>query len=361
MEAIQIPHLRMKNLSISQSALRSPVEIVKWLGAVQSQDYPAGKWAVGLRAQASTDAAVDQAYNDGAILRTHVLRPTWHFVTPADIRWMLALTAPRVKAAMASYHRKLELDQTILSLGNSTLEKALQGGRHLTREELEAHLQQAGIKSNGEVPSRHLFVLMNAELDGIVCSGARHAKQHTFALLEERVPKTRPLEREEALAELARRYFTSRGPVTLKDFIWWSGLSSLDAKAGLASIKSQLVEEVIDGQSYWLDPFSQPYTQDISPAVHLLPNYDEYIVSYANRGAIYDPARVKQVDARGNFLFNHTIVIDGQVAGTWKRAFKKDAVEITPNPFWELSNAETSALNAEMARYSQFLGMARAS
>jgi Winged helix DNA-binding domain len=357
MTSLPITRLRLGNQLIANSPFHSVVEVVSRLGAVQAQDYPSAKWAVGQRAQDLDDAAVEQAYNDGAILRTHVLRPTWHFVTPADIRWMLALTAPRVKAASAYYFRRQGLDQSVFSQANSVLEKALQGGKQLTRTELEPFLEQAGLISASDASLRFINIIINAELDGIICSGVNRGAQHTYALLEERVPGAPVLQREEALAELALRYFTSRAPATLKDFIWWSGLSGEQAKEGLALIREQLVEEKVDGQSYWLNPSSPPADEEISPAVHLLPNYDEYIVGYANRSAIYDPANVKKVDERGNFLFNHTIVIDGQVVGTWKRTFKKKAVEITPNPFIALSAAQAEALNAEMGRYSQFLGI----
>ncbi len=357
MSALPITRLRLANQQLAGSTALSPVEVVRWLEAVQAQDYPAAKWAVGQRAQAATDAAVAQAFNEGAILRTHVLRPTWHFVAAEDIHWMLALSSPQIKAAAAYYYRGLELDQTLLMRTNAVIEKALQGGKQVTRPELELLLEQAGIVSAADNPLRRLYVLFNAELDGIVCSGALRGKQHTYALLAERAPNARRLDRDEALAELARRYFTSRGPATLKDFAWWSGLSGADARAALAMVRSGLVEEGFDGQSYWLDPSSLPATPQSAPAVHLLPNYDEYVVSYTDRSAIFDPARVKKVDARGNFLFNHTIVIDGQVAGTWKRTFRKNAVEITPNPFTPLSEAENSSMSAEMGRYSQFLGL----
>ncbi len=347
----------MWNQLLARPLDKSPAEVVRWLGAVQAQDYPAAKWAVGQRTQTASNAAVEQAYQDGTILRTHILRPTWHFVTQADLRWMLDLTAPRIKTAVAYYYRKLGLDQSTLSRGNAIIEKALQGGKHLTRTEIDPLFVQAGIISATDEPLRSLYVIGSAELEGIVCSGTPRGKQHTYALITERAPNALVLEREEALAELARRYFTSRGPATLKDYIWWSGLSGANAKAGLEMIKPELVEEVVDGQSYWLAPSAQPNAQASVPAVHLLPNYDEYIVGYADRSAMFDPARIKKVDSRGNLLFNHTIVINGQAAGTWKRTVRKDGVEITPNLFTPLAQAEEQALAAAMARYSQFLGM----
>ncbi len=357
-----IPQLRLHSQRLDGSRFHSPVEVVRWLGAVQAQDYPAAKWAVGQRTRTATDAAIEKAFNEGAILRTHVLRPTWHFVAREDIRWMLALTAPQVKAVNAPYYRRLRLDQAIFEQANLILEKALQGGPggSLTRAELKLRLEQAGVISTADEPLRCLFILINAELDGIICSGALRGKQHTYALLAERAPDAPAMEREESMAELARRYFTSRGPATLKDFAWWSGLSAADARAAVALNEPTLVEERIDGQTFWRDHTPVRAAAIKPPAVHLLPDFDEYVVAYTDRRAIFDPAQVKQVDARGNLLFNNTLLVDGKVAGTWKRTLQKDAVEVTSNPFSPLSEAQNAALASEMERYSRFLGLALA-
>ncbi len=360
MVGLTITQARLRNQRLDGSSFPSPVEVVRWLGAVQAQDYPSAKWAVGLRARGVTDAAIEQAFNDGAILRTHILRPTWHFVAREDIRWMLALTAPQVRAVNATYYRRLGLDQAVFGAANAIIAKALEGGNQLTRSELEQHLERAGVTSATEDPLRGLYILITAELDGIICSGALRGKQHTYALLAERAPDARPLEREPAMAGLTRRYFTSRGPATLKDFAWWPGLSVADAKVALSLNEPQLVEEEIDGQSYWLHPSSLPAAPENLPAMHLLPDFDEYVVAYTDRRVIFDPARIKQVDARSNLLFNNTILVDGQVAGTWKRTLKKDSVAITLNPFEHLTEAESGALKTEIIRYGQFLGLALA-
>src|SRR5713226_2242979 len=228
MTNLDIAHRRLHNQLITRPMFEKPDDVVKWLGAVQAQDYAGAKWALGLRMQGVTDDVIEQAFADGAIIRTHVMRPTWHFVAPADIRWMLALTAPRINAY---YNRKLELDDAVFRHSNAVLAKALQGGKQLTRSELASVLQLAGIAADNLL--RSTYIIMRAELDGIVCSGARRGKQFTYALLDERVPQTRNLDRDEALAEFARRYFTSHGPATLQDFVWWSGLAAADAKAGL--------------------------------------------------------------------------------------------------------------------------------
>ena len=354
MTNLDIAHQRLHNQLISQRTCEKPGDVVEWLGAVQAQDYAAAKWAVGLRMQNATDDAIEQACASGALLRTHVMRPTWHFVSPADIRWMLALTAPRVHAANAYHYRRLELDDAIITRSNAVLANTLQGGKQLTRPELVSALKLAGIATDDLL--RFTYIMMRAELDGIVCSGARRGKQFTYALLDERAPQARTLDRDEALAQFARRYFTSHGPATLQDFVWWSGLTVADAKAGLEMVTSQLMHEVIDGQAYWFS-MSTPLAKDISQTAYLLPNFDEYIVGYTDRSAVFDASRTNKLDPRGNVLFSHTIVIDGRVTGIWKRTMKKDAVIITPSLLTPLNEAETHALVAAANRYGTFLDL----
>ena len=281
---------------------------------------------------------IEQAFTDGTILRTHILRPTWHFVLPADIRWMLALTAPRIIAASAYYYRTLGLDDTVFSHSNAVLAKALQGGKQLTRPELVSVLQQAGIVTDDL--QRFTYIIMRAELDGIICSGGRRGKQFTYALLDERAPQARILDREEALAELAGRYFTSHGPATLQDFVWWSGLTVADARIGLELVTSQLMHEVIDGQTYWRSA-SMPSAKDLSQTIYLLPNFDEYTVGYTDRSAIFDMSDAEKFDTPGNVL-NPTIVLDGLVVGTWKRTIKKDTVHSYPKSLYHSDQSRIS-------------------
>src|SRR6266446_3507417 len=353
MTILDIAHQRLHNQLITRRTFEKPGDVVEWLGAVQAQDYAAAKWAVGLRLQGTTDDDIEQAFTRGAILRTHLMRPTWHFVSPSDIRWILALTAPRVNAVNAYYYRKLALDDAVFMHSNAVLAKALQGGKQLTRPELASVLQQAGIATDDL--QRFTHIIMRAELDGIICSGARRGKQFTYALLDERAPQARMLDRDEALAELTMRYFTSHGPATMQDFVWWSGLTVIDAKAGLEMVKPQLVHEVVDGQTYWFSP-STPLVQDLSQAAYLLPNYDEYTVGYTDRSAIFDALHTNKLDPRGGLLTN-TMVLDGQVVGTWKRTFKKNTVVIEANPFVPLSITETRAFAASANRYGAFLTM----
>jgi hypothetical protein len=353
MTNLKIACQRLHNQLITQQKFEKAEDVVKWLCAIQSQDYAAAKWALGLRVPNSTDIFIEQAFNDGSILRTHILRPTWHFVSPADIRWMLALTAPRIIAASSYYYRTLGLDDTVFSHSNAVLAKALQGGKRLTRVELVSVLKRAGIATDELL--RSTFIMMRAELDGIICSGGRRGKQFTYALLDERAPQARILDRVESLAELATRYFSSHGPATLQDFVWWSGLTVVDAKTGLEMVASQLMCEVVDGQTYWRSA-SIPPINDLPPTVHLLPNFDEYTVGYTDRSAIFAMADAEKFDNPGNVL-NPTIVLNGLVVGTWKRTLKKDNVYLTVSLFATLNEVETRALTVSAERFGEFLNM----
>jgi hypothetical protein len=351
MTNLDIAHRRLHNQHLTGQTLETPQALVEWLGAVQAQDFAAAKWALGLRLQGVTDDDIEQAFTDGAILRTHIMRPTWHFVSPGDIRWLLALTAPRVHAANAYWYSKLELDDAIVKQSNDVLTNALQGGKQLTRDELACALQQAGIITEGE--QRVTYIIMRAELDGIICSGARRGKQFTYALLAERAPYARTLERGEALAELTMRYFMSHGPATIQDFVWWSGLTVADASAGLAMVTSYLLHETINGRTYWFSS-STPPEQNFSQVAYLLPNFDEYTVGYTDRSAIFDALHMNKLDPRNGLLAN-AMVLDGQIVGTWKRTFKKHSVVIEASPFVPLSNTEARAFAASANRYGEFL------
>ncbi len=331
----------------------SPEAVVAGLGAVQAQDYLAAKWAVAQRAGACTDAAVEAALDRGAILRTHVLRPTWHFVAPADIRWLLALTAPRVHAANAPYYRQTGLDARMFARSDDALAKALQGGHCLTRDELRDVLRDAGIRADG---LRLALLLMHAELEGVICSGPRRGKQFTYAALDERAPASRALRPDEALAELARRYFASHGPAQPQDLAWWSGLRIADAQEAIRLLGPALESRAFGDETYWLA--AAPRTRRRAGArVHLLPSYDEYVIGYRSRTPIIDAAHAKALGVRGGFVGVPVVTIDGRVAGSWRRTLDRGGVAIDVTLLLPLDAAVRSALEREAERYGRFVGV----
>ena len=351
-----IVRYRLHTQLLSQTTLTQPSEVVEWLGAVQSQDYAGAKWALAQRLKdVLTDAAIDLAFNEGRILRTHLMRPTWHFVTPTDIRWLLQLTAPRVHAANAFMYRSQGLDKVTLKRGNATLEKALRDGKQLTRAELTSEFQKVGLMSDGN-GVRMGYFLMYAELEGLICSGARRGNQFTYALLEERVPPVKTLPSDQALAELTRRYFATRGPATLQDFTWWSGLTMADAKKGIEMVKSDFVRHVWQDQSYWFANSTLPVKMK-SPTAHLLPNYDEYFIGFKDRSAIAEIAEKVGIKSNHPSLIAHIVILDGQIIGGWKRTLKKNSIFMELNLFTKLTKAEHRAVSKAIEDYGKFLGL----
>jgi len=350
---LDIVSYRLHNQHLHSNKFTQAADVVRILGAVQSQDFSGGKWAIGLRSNGLTDADVQRVFDDGAILRTHVMRPTWHFVAPEDIRWMLMLTAPRVLALMAYYDRQLELDRSIFKKSNAALVKALQNGKYLTRSELKLVFEKAQIPTQGQ---RLGHLLMHAELDAVICSGPRKGKQFTYALLEERASPTREWTREESLAELIKRYFLTRGPATLNDFSWWSGLTVADAREGLDMVKSQFESETIDGQTYWFAEDKIPVRQKASTA-YLLPNYDEYFIGFKDRSAIGKVLGNAGIQKDDPALLAHIIIMDGQVAGGWRRIIEKEKVRVEASLLRKLTPVEEQALINAAEQFGEFLGV----
>lgn len=341
---------RLHNQKLAAPNFRKPAEVVRWLGAVQAQDFRAAKWALGLRMRETTDAIIEEAYNEGLIIRTHLMRPTWHFATPEDIRWLLELTAPRVNIACGSNYRKFELDNETFKRSNKALASALKGGKHLTRSALKNILNQSGVAANDAVRLAH--ILLRAELDCVVCSGPRLGNQFTYALFDERVPATKTLNRDEALAKLTERYFKSHGPATLQDFVWWSGLTTADARQGLASIDRHLKQELLDEKTYHR-PRSTPPSSKTSHEAYLLPAYDEFFVAYKDREAIFELD--DSISAQG--ILGPTVFVNGKIGGTWQRTNATKSVSISSSATCRLTKRESSAIARAAERYAAFLGI----
>ncbi len=342
---------RLRSQHLLGPSPAAAADVVRHLVAVQSQDYPAARWAVAQRTANLTGADVDDALSSGSILRTHVLRPTWHLVTPQDIRWMLALTAPRVKALMACGYRRSGVDDAMLAKSNRVVAAELRGGP-LTRIELGEALRGEGIEPRFDNRLAHLMI--GAELDGIVCSGPLRGKQHTYALLDQVVPPVPARDRATALAELAGRYYTSHGPATIKDFAWWSGLSTADATTGTNTAQPQVECAELAGRTYWFAPTAQPRSGPV-PTTHLLPDFDEYTVAYADRTHLIEAADLHHMPSRMDVISNNVVVINGRVVGSWKRAVESGTVRVTVTPFQLLTKRAQATVAAAAERYAAFL------
>ena len=341
---------RLRNQKLSSPDFAEPVEVVRWCGAVQAQDFNGAKWALALRMREAKHVLIQRAYDEGRIVRTHVMRPTWHFVAREDIRWLLQLTASRVNIKSGSGYRMFELDTATLKRSNKVIANALKGGKHLTRSALKTLLNRAGI--NADNPVRLAHIVLRAELDGVVCSGPMDGKQFTYMLLDERVPQTtKTFSREEALAELARRYFKSHGPAAVPDFVWWSGLTVADANLAIELIDRDLRKEMVEEKLY-VGPRPGRTATQTKYSTHLLPAFDEYNVAYKARHLVIDGAApLSTWDVLGPM-----IIVDGKAAGTWKRTGDK---VIALNLSNTLKQSQKLAIAAAVERYTAFVAPGR--
>lgn len=353
-----IAHQRLINHRIEGEKCTTPEEVVRWMGAMQAQDYPQALWAIGARMQSATLPDIEQAINDGKIVRTWPMRGTLHFVPPEDAKWMVNLSAARMVAGDRRRLQQLELDDTTIGRATQLLYDALEGGKRLSRLDVMRLWEDAGISTKGQ---RGYHLLWHIAQTGLICMGPLEDKQQTFVLTDEWVPSSRQLSRDEALAVLARRYFVSHGPATVQDFAGWTGLTLTDARAGLEAAKSALVTERVDGQDYMLAATAIPSPDaHTSPGIHLLPGFDEYLLGYKDRSAVLAAEHAPHVVPGGNGVFMPIVVVAGQVAGTWKRTPRKNALDIVLTSFAHLGATQEAVIEAA-TRYSAFLGIPLAS
>lgn len=348
---MNIAHQRLYNHRLITTEFEKPSDVVAWLGAVQAQEYAHAKWALSQRMhEGFTDTEMERAFTNGEILRTHVMRPTWHFVTATDIRWMLELTGPRVDALNGTMYRKLELDDALFAKTNAALTKFLAGGKQMTRVEIGKALAEIGIVADGV---RLGYIVHRAELDAVVCSGPRRGKQFTYMLLDERAPHAKSLPRDEALATLVKRFFTSHGPATVQDFARWSGLTVADGKAGLEMNKPDLISETIDGDAYWFS-VSTPILNDVPMTAHFLPIYDEYTIGYKGLEAIIKPEYAEAMKNNNWSIFASTLEIQGYLVGVWRRTFEKKGVTLETQLFAPLTADQNAAYVAAIERFGKY-------
>lgn len=343
--------MRLAGHQLNGAVFERPRDLVAWMGAMQAQDYTMVKWAVGLRLKGGTLAAVNEALERGEIVRTHIMRPTWHLVAGEDIRWMLKLSGQRVKKSIDLWTKGTGLDipESLYTHCNDWIGRLLSGNRSMTKEELSKELEKVGIPVDPERIKRYL---LRAELLGIVCSGGDREGKPTYALLDEHVAPVPEISREEALTKLALNYFRSHAPATLKDFVWWSGLTVTEAKQAVGALGPQLRKETFGDQEFLIHTSCAETRK--KDCLHCLPPYDEYLVSYKNRSLILHPQHMPK--AYNNWgIFYPVMLHNGRIVGNWSRTKKEPAARVT---LFEPDHPLKSALlEKAIGQYLEFYGL----
>ncbi len=324
---------RLYNQQISRQQFSKPEEVVSWMGAVQSQDWQGGLWGIGLRMKNPDFTQILEAINTGKIVRTWPMRGTLHFIAAKDARWMLELLTPRIIANYAWRHEQLGITQDMLVRAGKVITKALRGGKRLTRPQIYELFEREKIPAK---ESKGLHILGRLAHDRLIIFGPREGKQATFVLFDEWIPKGESPSREEALREIAKRYFQSHGPATVYDFAWWTGLTMKDARKGYEMMKVSATER------------ERGSTEASGPNVYLLPPFDEYIVAYKDRSAIMEEHHGKLINPGANGMLAPTIIIDGRVVGTWNRKMEMKF-------FRKIDAQEKKAIDAAIERYRRFM------
>jgi hypothetical protein len=342
---------RITNHRLASPDFENPGEMVRWFGAVQAQDFFASLWAVGQRIKGSVEADVERAIAEKQIVRSYPMRGTLHFAPPEDLRWMLKLMTPRIIAKSAKLYRDASLNAAVFKKAASIFERALQGENQLTRDEMYEVLEENSIATKNY---RGLHILGHLSQQGLLCFGPRKGKQQTFVLLDEWIPDSNDLTREESLAKLTLNYFTGHGPATLQDLVWWSGLTVADIKSGVEMVKPQLQEDTVEGVTYYSSPNAsiKKSTQAL-----LLPVYDEYTVAYKDRDLLLDEKAAKSLKKVNNLVFTNTVVIDGNVVGVWRRTIKKEKALIEVNALTSLDKSQKEKIEAAAKKYGTFIGL----
>lgn len=346
-----IANLRMASQQLANPLFDDPHKLVTWMGALQAQDYKMVKWALGIRLKSANLPTIENALRKGEILRTHIMRPTWHLVAAEDIRWMLKLSAQRIKQANDSFAKGQQIDITeaLYTRSNRLLEKILEGNNHLTKQEIGQEFSKAGIAS--DTPYMNRF-MVRAEIEGIICSGIDKGNKPTYALLDERVSPLPALHKDEALACLATRYFRSHSPASLQDFAWWSGLPVTEAKQAIRFIETELIADRFASQNLYIHSSCQDCPS--TDIFHFLPAYDEYLISYKDRTASLLPEHSDK--AYTNYgLFFPIILHNGRIIGNWNRKASGKGFTIKTSFFTNEPVIPQSLIQLAEAKYKQFI------
>lgn len=351
MKTSNIAAIRFYNQQLANHNLKTPKQLIAWMGAMQAQDYGMAKWGIGARLVGITNKQVEEAINKGDIIRTHVMRPTWHFVSVDDIHWMLQLTAPRIKALLKASDKLLELTPDFISKTNAIIEKALSANNHLTRTELGHIISEKGI----ELDTRRLtHIMYHAEQDRLVCNGTVINNKQTYCLLEEKAPKPNKFDKDEALGKLAQKYFGSHAPATLQDFVWWSGLTVTEVKRAVQIINTNVVAEIIDGETYMFNK-SANIDFKLPNTAQLLPAFDEFLVSYKNRSHVLADEHYSKIINSKNGMFKPFVLYNAQVIGGWKKVTSKKGVDVEVDYFVTPTKTMQTAVEKAVNEYKAFV------
>lgn len=353
-DALDIARLRMQNSGLGGS-FAGAVDVVSSHVAMQSQDYGPATWSIAQRAPGVTSDDIEQAIADGSIIRTHVLRPTWHFVAREDARWLLALTGPRVQQSMARRRRELGLDTETRARARAAIVDALEGGTALTRDEIAKLLESRGIDPAGQ---RLPHLLMDCELEAVICSGGRAGRHQTYALANERLPGRRPFDRDEAVVHLVRRYLDSHAPATVHDLSWWSSLTIGDIRRALDHLSPDVENRTVDGLELWSMTSTAEPADSSGKGGHLLQTYDELIVGYTRSRFFGDP-RAEQARAgwKNRTLPTGLVLLDARIGGHWRRTTTKTAVKVEVLLYDEPTRSHRTALEEAASKLADFVGL----
>jgi hypothetical protein len=342
-----IPHSRLHSQLLIHQKPGSISQVIQRLGAIQGQDYLGALWSLGLRLPGSTQADLEKAFTTGELARFWGPRGTLFICGAADLRWLNAFCAARTIAGNQGRYKQLGLDDKSLTKSVSVIAKNLGNLPNLTRRELKAALEGAGIDTSGQ---RLVYLLQRAGLEGVIYQAAVTRNEPIYALMDEHIPANAFPDRDQALTELARRYFTSRGLARLTDFAWWAGIPKGEARQVLDDPELKWIVKEVDGVPYYATLATQPSQE--TGQVHLLPGFDEYLLAYEHRDDVLDPAH-RSIWWPGGGMFKYFILADGRFAGTWKRELKTDQVIVTLDPLKK--SLDRDALRARAEAYAAFL------
>ena len=352
-----VRRMRLQSLLLGTKHLDSPLEIVTWFGAMQSQDLASGKWSFGVRLPTWSQIDIDSAIERGEVLRTWPMRGTIHFVPPTDASWMLKHMGQKALAGAAARREYLGLDLATVEKSAGVLQEALTGGNRLTRTEASQVLNDAGIETAGQ---HSYHIIWYVSQIGITCIGPNQGKEQTVVLLKEWAGPQRELDRESGLAELALRYFRSHGPTTHQDFMGWAGINAKEAKSAIAANEPDLVTLPFQGKDLWLlsslaDEMGVLDNLPGASATVALPGFDEYLLGFKDRALMIDDEHKNKIIPGGNGVFQATIVENGQVIAIWKRTVKKTKTSITVHPLRPLSKTQQASAHEALQRFGDYL------